>query len=157
MPTVKQEERQATKYGKLIARNGDNFYILEEIFKYSDDFRGATGTVLRPVPRDEYEERTSTENKEDYYREIWQQAVAHGDTDDGLTDWMQYNDAGNDSDMFDESGSYEYGDQIRALGYSEEAYPVIECTEGGRCFDKFANYDEVYNPELLDKIQAAEQ
>lgn len=151
------DERKATKYGELIGRIDDEYYFLDEIFEYGPDFKGATATVLRPVPKDEYDERSDPENLREEYRELWQQAVEHGDTDDGLDDWMEYVDA---APYWDDSGT-QYHDRIRELGFSEEDYPVIECTGGGRSFDKNGargqQFDEVYNAELLKEIAKVEK
>ena len=147
-------DRTSTKYGKLVGRKDDEFYFLDDIFNYGDGFKGATGTRLRLVPQEEYAERTSQESKEEYARGFWQTAVADGKTDDGLTDWMEYNDIGDDF-MFDLSYA-EYWPQLRTVGYSEEEYPIIECTGGGRCFDSDMEFDEVYAPELIKLINKVE-
>jgi hypothetical protein len=150
------EER--TKYGKLIGRIEDQYYFLDEIFKHSDNFQGATATVLRPVPKDEWEERSEPDNLREDNREAWQAAVERGETDLGLDDWMEYADIS--EPYYDDSGS-QYHDQLRALGLSEEDYPVIECTGGGRSFTKEGaqdqEFEEVYNPELLTEIQKVEK
>lgn len=159
--TQATQGREATKYGKLIGRLDDEFYILDEIFKHSDDFQGATATVLRPVSREEYEEATTEEALVERFEEYWRDAVANGHTTDSLETYARNIwDIDGDDSLWDPSGS-EYHDQVRALGYSVEEYPVIECTGGGRSFThqgaRDQAFDEVYSPELLAKIQAVEK
>lgn len=148
------DTRKQRDYGKLVAKQDDEYIILDYIFE-DKNFKGATGTRLRPVPKSEYDERMSPEYQREYMRELWEMAVQEGRTDDGLDDWIEYQDLGEDW-VFDLSYMHEYWPQIRALGYSEEDYPVIECTGGGRCFTKGDKYDHVYNKTLLKEIEKVE-
>jgi len=151
--------RQATTYNKLVARRDNEFLFCDDIFDYGDNgLKGATGTVLRPVPKDEYEERTSEQGLVDYLGELWQGTVQAGDTKMGKAEWCQYvYDSDGDDVLYDFSGSNLW-EQLRAIGYSEDEYPVIECIGGGRCFSSDdTSYDEVYDDALLEKIRGIEQ
>lgn len=55
------------KIRKLVGRVGEldgnaKFYFCDSLFEYIDNFKGATGSVLRPVSKDEYDERTDPDN-----------------------------------------------------------------------------------------------
>lgn len=146
--------REQKNYGELIGRIDDEYYFLDYTFDHGD-FKGATGTVLRPIPKDEWEQRCEPENLEEENRESWQYAVSEGNTDLGLTEWMEYNDI---SEPYIDDSGWKYNEELRSkAGLSEEAYPMIECTGGGRCFDtkgaRDQEFDEVYNAELLAVIQ----
>lgn len=144
-------KRQQTDYNKLVGVIDGDYYFLDYTFDHGD-FKGATATVLRPVPKDEWEDRNDPDNLREEYREHWQSAVERGDTDEGLEDWMEYNDA---APYFDDSGS-QHWDTLRELGISEEEYPVIECVGGGRSFSKNMKFDKVYAPELVKVIDQFE-
>lgn len=119
-------------------------------------FKGATATVLRPVSKDEYDERTSPDGLMDYLGDHWKEAVAADATTMGQTEWVQYVfDTDGDDSLFDQSGSNLWG-QLRAIGLDEELYPLFECTGGGRSFSRDQEFDEVYDAELLVKIRAIE-
>lgn len=45
-------DRNETKYNKLVGRIGDAYIFLDYTFEHSPDFRGATGSSIRPVSRE---------------------------------------------------------------------------------------------------------
>jgi len=148
--------RTETKYNKLVGRIGNSYYFCDDIFKYNDNFQGATATVLEPVSREEYDERTSEDGLIDYLGECWKDAVANDSTTMGEAEWCQYAyDVDGDEILFDFSGSNLWN-QLRDLGMSEEDYPVFACTGGGRSFSHDQEFDEVYDADLLAKIKAVE-
>lgn len=148
--------RQQTDYNKLVGRKGDEYYFCDYIFDHGDNFKGATGTVLVPISKDEYEERTSEDGLLDYLGEHWQGAVSSGETEMSKSEWVQWvYDVDGDDALFDFSGSNLW-DQLREIGITEEEFPVIQCQGGGRCFGRFEDFDEIYDQELWEKIQAIE-
>lgn len=147
--------RNQVNYNKLVARRGDEFVFCDYTFE-DGNFKGATGSVLRPVSQDEYDERTSESGLIDYLGELWPDAVSSGNTEMGKAEWCQYvYDADGDDTLWDMSYS-NFWDQLRAIGFPEDEYPVIECTGGGRCFSHDEEFDEVYDADLLAKIRAIE-
>lgn len=147
--------RTQTTYNKLVARRDGEYLFCDYIFE-DGDFKGATGTCLRPVSREEYDERTSEDGLVDYLGDLWQDAVASGNTDKGKAEWCQYvYDCDGDEALYDFSGGNLW-DQLRAIGLGEDEFPVIECVGGGRCFGVNDNYDEIYNAALLAQIRAIE-
>ena len=144
--------RKQTEYNKLVAERNGEFYFCDYIFKHKDDFKGATGTELVPVSKEEYEERTSLESITERFEDCWRDAVSNGDEfrslDDYCSDIFQYE---GDEAVFDFSG-YNLWDQLREIGYDEENYPVFDCIGGGRCFSKDDKWDKIYDEKLLKKI-----
>ena len=149
-------KRDQVNYNLLVAEKDGEFYFCDYIFKHTDGFKGATGSILRPISKGEYEERTTLEYLLDSYEDIWRESVSDGSTTQGLEDWCQHvSDIDGDEAFFDLSYP-ELWEQLRDLGYSEKEYPVFECTGGGRCFGNNDKYDKIYNQELLDKITEIE-
>jgi hypothetical protein len=141
---------------KLIARAADGTFIFcDDLFSHGDDFQGATGTVMRLVTVEEYNERTDPDEIEEYLRDIWQEQVRAGATEESLKKWAAdaYATDGDDL-LFDQSYAHTYGQQLRDIGYTEERYPVVECIGGGRIFsrEESRKYEHVYAEGLLKLI-----
>lgn len=83
-------KRHATCYYDVIGTTSDGgVVILEEVFKYPDGFKGATGALVYPVSEDEIERALSDDEKEDYYEEFWRgDAGESNGTTLGLTEWV---------------------------------------------------------------------
>jgi len=146
-------EVKKTKYDKLVGRVGNEYHFCDGIFEYKDGMCRATGTILVPVSREEYEDRTDPEG--DYVRDMflyhWQELVQSGNTEEGFKEWIEnVLRWEGDEAIFDFSG-YDLWEQLRKLGMSEEDYPVFECVGCGRCLAD-TEFDEVYDKELLKKI-----
>lgn len=148
--------RQETAYNKLVARKDDDYYFCDYIFKNDENFKGATGSILRPISKDEHEYNTSEEGLLEYLGELWQDAVASGNTEMGKAEWCEWvYEIDGDNAIYDLS-YHNLHEQLREIGISEEDFPVIVCSGGGRCFNADDEFDEVYDQELLDKIRAIE-
>jgi len=94
----------------------------------------------------------------DWFKENWQQAVESGNTIESLEDFTaaalrNYGDEA----VFDLSG-YDYWDDLRGAvpELTEEAYPVFECTGGGRSFSPDMKWDEIYDGDLWQQIKEIE-
>ena len=148
-------DRKQTDYKKLVGRTGDEYFFIDYSFEHSEDFKGTTGSVMRPVSRQEYEDRTSEENMRDYLKDSWQAAVESGRYEESLDDYLEEIEP---DEMFDQSYP-EYAEQLREKfpEFTEEDYPIIECIGGGRCFSKGMKFDEVYSPELVKVINKFER
>ena len=73
----------------LVGIDSENcIVILDDSFKYSDGFRGITGSILRPVYTAEYEYETSIDGLEEYYRDSWEYDVQTHSTELGLSAWV---------------------------------------------------------------------
>ena len=145
--------------GKLIGRIGTRYYVCDGLFD-SDNFKGATGIVLRPVSQTEYELMNDPDSNEvrDRFEELWIKAVKTGQTQDGLTEYCRtliwtYGDEA----LWDYSG-YEYWDMIREVvpELNETDYPCFDCVGGGRSFWVNMEWDELYDSQTWALIQEYE-
>lgn len=79
-------------YNKVVAYNEDEIYLLDHIFEYSDGFRGAVGTIARPVTEQEYNERLSREGLAETAECLWRaDAGSTFGTELGLEEWLDEN------------------------------------------------------------------
>uniref|UniRef100_A0A6M3KD57 Uncharacterized protein n=1 Tax=viral metagenome TaxID=1070528 RepID=A0A6M3KD57_9ZZZZ len=145
---------------KLVGRIDCNYYFCDTIFDYKDGFKGATATVLCPVSREDYEQRTDPYDSDtlEHFEDCWQQAVHAGTTTKGLDAWVEEVLAvDGDEAVFDFSG-YDYWDILRDAvpELTEEDYPVFECVGGGRSFSPNMQWDEIYDEELWKRIKEIE-
>ena len=152
MENKKETEYKETEYGELIGRIGDEYYYLDGVFEYTDSFKGATGSVMRPVTPEEAEQRREDWDDGD---EMWKQAVEAGNTTLGADEWHEMvMDVDGDEVIFDFSYCDTYGeDLLERLG---EEYELVECRGGGRCFDYDMKWDELFNTKLWEMIRQYE-
>ena len=79
-------------YNKVIAYNEDEIYLLDYTFNYTDGFKGAVGTIVRPVTEGEYNERLSREGLAEMAECIWRaDAGSTFGTELGLEEWIDEN------------------------------------------------------------------
>lgn len=146
--------RKQINYDTLIGRQGYDYIFLDYVFNHGDGFKGATGTRMELVSKDEYD---NAMEDTDRWEERWRDAVAAKQTEQGLEDWVEELSTKEKEEwLWDNSYGDELRDQIRALGYTEEEYPIIACTGGGRCFSVADTWDELYEPELWELIKEYE-
>jgi hypothetical protein len=145
-------------YSKLLGKTENGEYVfVDNIFDHGDGFCGATGIILVPISKQEYDERMSVENFKDRYEDIWRDVVSNGNTVESLEDWCQsILDSEGEDVVFDLSYRDRYWDELRELGLSEEEYPVFECIGGGRCFTSKSKYEVVYDKKLLKAVHKIE-
>ncbi len=163
MKTTPKSKRKETRLNVLIGRLDGQFYFLDYVFRdtlHSKPFIGAVGTILRPVPESEAQERR--DNPAEYLEDYWQMAVANGDTTQSLEDWAE-NAAAMDGDNLFYDLSYFPMGQEAAEVYNKERHEedesadeaddaeFSECIGGGRIFCKdgihghtWAEFDKVY-------------
>lgn len=150
-------QKEETKYNEIIARDEDGTIImLDYVFDHGDGFKGATGTRFELVSKERYEEETSEEYVRDNYGYLWQEAVQHGNYKGSEEDYIRELMQDVDTLVYDDSYSFMHDAIREKLGVTEEEYPIITCTGGGRMFDKDSNYPTVYRPDLLEIIHKYE-
>ena len=70
----------------------DELIILDTSFEYKEGFKGCTGDFLRPIFKDEYEERQSLEHLKEYAEEIWREEVSQSNGPTcSLEEWVEEN------------------------------------------------------------------
>ena len=151
-----QKERIDTKYYEIVAKDGEDIIMLDYTFDHGDGFKGATGTLFSLVSKGEYEERTNRANIEDEYKWLWQEAVQAGKYEGSYSDYVDKLMEDVDSLVFDKSYSHMHNKIRKVLGVSEEYYPMITCTGGGRIFKHKNDYEIVYRPDLIEVISQFE-
>ena len=138
---------------KCIGRIGNEYHFADSVFKHDGDFQGVTGSVVRPVCQDEYDEATSRENIEERLRDAWECMEKEGDEEDfqaWVDDVINYD--GRESVVFDESDCCDAECAFDAMGIE---YVCTDCIGGGRIFgdaDGRDKFDEVFDQEALDAI-----
>lgn len=151
-----RQEREQTDYYEIIAKDGNEIIMLDYTFKHGDTFKGATGTRFELVSKGEYEERTDRSNIEDEYKWLWQEAIASGNCESSYSEYVDELMQDVDLLVFDPSYSEHHNKIREMLGVTEEDYPMITCTGGGRMFKHKNEYETIYRQDLLDIISEFE-
>ena len=80
------------KIYKLVGLNKDGEIVMcDDIFKYSDGFKGACGSIFEILTKEKAEKinRLVREDGDYGYEDLWRECVHAGDTTDGLTEWLE--------------------------------------------------------------------
>lgn len=150
--------KEQTNYYEIIGiTTAGEIIMLDYIFKHSDGFKGATGSVFVPVSQEEIEERNDIENVIDSYGYLWQEAVESGLTTLSQEDYMQ--------EIIDSSDGYYLGHDTSYIykipeSFKNEYYPdaeTFECIGGGRCFSRNMEWEILLRPDLLKLIEEVEE
>lgn len=110
--------RQEEKIYKLVGLNKDGEIVMcEEIFKYSDGFKGACGSIFEILTKEKAEtiNRLIREYGDYGYEDLWRECVQAGETIDGLTEWLK---SVVDEEL--ESGKDFVGQDTSSLNYLEQ-------------------------------------
>ena len=83
--------RQAEKIYKLVGLNKNGEIVMcDDIFKYSDGFKGACGSIFEILNKSKAEEINRLVAQGDYgYDDLWRECVQAGNTTEGLTEWLE--------------------------------------------------------------------
>ena len=144
---------QRDPYFEVLGTTSDGgVVILEEVFKYPDGFKGATGALVYPVSEDEIE-RAFGDEKEDYYEEFWREDAGESNgTTLGLTEWVAniWDDEYLDS-RFENYEHLETEDIAKAVGADvvPERYTVVEL---GRMFPSAIDAED-FTPLDTDRVR----
>ena len=145
--------RHATHYYEVIGTTSDGgVVILEEVFKYPDGFKGATGALVYPVSEDTIE-LALVDEKEDYYEEFWREDAGESNgTTLGLTEWVAniWDDEYIDS-RFENYEHLETEDIAKAVGADvfPERYTVVGL---GRMFPSAIDAED-FTPLDTDRVR----
>ena len=150
-------DREFLKINKPVGIKDGSIYFLEEIFKYKDGFKGAVGTVFDPVTQSEIDENNDLDNATEFHRELWQQAVEGGHTEQSLSDYVE--DCLNHQDGEYPGHDNSYSDlHDEAKKHFDKDVETFHCSGGGRCFNKelLSSFDKVIDQSLIDLIKQYE-
>lgn len=167
----------------LIGRRDSEYYFVTSVFDHGDGFQGATGSIVRPVCKDEWDWASDPENVAerlyDYWHELYGRAGRDGcrecegspHSDEGcescgiesLDDFTAraIESDGIEHIMFDSSDKDE---ALAIFADFVEDIVTTDCSGGGRIFgradwhggDGWQAFDEVYNRKALVAIRALE-
>jgi len=154
--STKKAESERIPINKVVGRIDDVYYFCEDLFDHGS-FKGATGEEIAAIPKREYDDRMSDENVMDCYEDAWRKTVSSGRTKLGLVEWVQDIVCYEGEEVMFDPCDYEAEMQIRAItGFDEDDYPVLECVGCGRIFSDEMTWDEIYEPEVWEKIREYE-
>ena len=84
--------RQEEKIYKLVGLNKNGEIVMcDDLFKYSDGFKGACGSIFEVLTKEKAEKinRLVREDGDYGYEDLWRECVHAGNTTDGLTEWLE--------------------------------------------------------------------
>lgn len=166
--------REETKINQIVGIKQGELYILEDVFKYSDGFKGATGYHMNIITQDYIDEMNDIDylcEENDY---LWREAVQAGSTTDSLQEYMQsLVDECSYYDMlfpFDDN-SFRYqteklveellteqkAELEKAFGVMGEDFVTWNCSGCGRCFNADDEWDVIFRPDLVELIKQYEK
>lgn len=167
----------------LIGRRDGDYHFVESVFDHGDGFQGATGSIVRPVCKDEWEWASDPENVAERLHEYWEceygrNARSTCDECEGFPDSSKGCETCGIESLDDftarviahdgiEHLMFDSSDKDAALAIFEgfvEGVVTTDCSGGGRIFGRdsyvegnpFRGFDEVYNRKALVAIQALE-
>lgn len=163
--------RKATTIKKILGITTDNEIIMvEDLFEYSDDFKGATGYRIGTLTQDQIDSQLEPEAVVD----LWEDAVEGGYTTKTLTEWAKEM-----NEKAQEQGSHFYTDDPSFRQEMDDAYNELPADQKagikavvgekgkdfvdwdglgcGRCVPTDpAAYKLILDPDLLQKVQEYE-
>ena len=156
----KQGDKMSTQQqnvNKLVGRdeNGD-YYWLDYVFK-DEDFKGAVGTIFRPISESQREDVMSLDNARELFDDLWREAVASGTTDEGLDEFIENSIRWDGDEAFFDLSDYDNGCKVAEIYNSElpdnadesEKAEFSECRGGGRCFYPERKWVKIYDKAAL--------
>ena len=160
MTTKNNNDRKQVDYNKPVGIKDGSIYFLNYVFDHSDNFRGATGTVLDPITSN-YIEKITTEDWTEYSRDLWKSAVETNSTEDSLEDYAVKikNESESYGQLFpghDDSYS-EFHEEAKK--HFDSNVETFNCSGGGRCFnlELLNSFDKVIDQDLIDLIKSYEK
>jgi hypothetical protein len=160
MTTKNNNDRKQVDYNKPVGIKDGSIYFLNYVFDHSDNFRGATGTVLDPITSN-YIKNITTEDWTEYSRDLWKSAVETNSTEDSLEDYAVKikNESESYGQLFpghDDSYSQFHDEAKKHFDYEIETF---NCCGGGRCFnlELLNSFDKVIDQDLIDLIKSYEK
>lgn len=155
---MKKEKTKIKFYQVVnIDKESNEIQMLNYLFSYDKDLKGATGTHFEPVNKAQYREAMSKENIIDSIIDNGLIGYKHNKNIERKMAEILYKEmkiAGElESFCFDLSYTEQW-EKLRAFGFPKSKYPIFNCIGDGRIFDK--DFQGNVNPELSAKIRQYE-
>lgn len=166
--------REETKINQIVGIQKGELYILEYVFKHSDDFKGATGYSMSTLTQEYIDEMNDIDylcEENDY---LWREAVQAQRTTDSLQEYMQsLVDECSYYDMlfpFDDNSFRDQTEKLveelpteqkaeleKTFGVMGEDFVTWNCSCCGRCFNADDEWDVIFRPDLVELIKQYEK
>ena len=165
--------REEIKINQIVGIKNGELYVLEDVFKYSDGFKGATGYSMNVITQEYIDNMNDIDYLENELEYLWREAVQAEKTTDSLREYME--------SLVDESqfygqlfplddNSYRYDTEKlveelpaeqkaeleKVFGVMGEDYATWSVSGCGRCFNANDKWDVVFRPDLLELIKQYE-
>lgn len=165
--------REETEINQIVGIKDGELYVLEDVFEYSDDFKGATGYSMGTISQSDIDDLNDIDYLESELDYIWREAVQAGNTTDSLRDYMQRlidecQFYGKLYPLDDDSFRYQTEKLVEELpadqkaelekvfGVMGEDFVTWSVSGCGRCFNVNDEWDVVFRPDLLELIKQYE-
>lgn len=165
--------REETKINQIVGIRDGELYVLEDLFKYGDGFKGATGYHMGTITQSYIDEMNDPYTLAEEYDYIWRESVQAERTELGLQEFMQewvdscqYDDLlfPSDDNSFryqteklveelPEDHKKQLEDTFGVMGEDFAAWSVSGC---GRCFNANDEWDVIFRPDLIELIKQYE-
>ena len=165
--------REETKINQIVGIKDGELYVLEDVFKCSDGFKGATGYSMNIITQkyiDDMNDVDYLESELDYLR---REAVQAGNTTDSLRKYMQSlidecqfydqlfplddNSFRHQTEKLAEELPAEQKVELeKVFGVIGEDYATWSVSSCGRCFNANDEWDVIFRPDLLELIKQYE-
>lgn len=165
--------KEEIKINQIVGIKDGELYVLQDVFKYSDGFKGATGYSMGTITQgyiDDMNDIDYLENELDY---LWREAVQAGKTTDGLREYMQslVDECQFYGQLFPlDDNSYRYDTEKlveelpaeqkaeleKVFGVIGEDFATWSVGSCERCFNANDKWDVVFRPDLLELIKQYE-
>lgn len=165
--------RQETKINQIVGIKGGELYVLEDVFKYGDGFKGATGYSMGTISQSYIDEMNDICTLCEEYDYLWREAVQAGSTEKGLEEFMQdwvyesscygYLFPSDDNSfrydtekLVEELPAEQKAELEKVFGVMGEDFVTWSVSGCGRCFNPNDEWDVVFRPDLLELIKQYE-
>lgn len=166
--------RQEKQINQIVGIKDGELYVLEYVFKHSDEFKGATGYSMGTITQSYIDEMNDVSMLCEEYDDLWKEAVNEERTTSSLENFMQ--ELVDECSYYDklypfDDNSFRYqtenlaeelpADQKQELekvfGVIGEDFAAWSVSGCGRCFNANDKWDVIFRPDLVELIKEYEQ
>lgn len=165
--------REETKINQIVGIKNGELYVLEDVFKYSDGFKGATGYSMNVITQEYIDDMNDIDYLETELDYLWREAVQAGETTDNLREYIeslvdkcqshgQLYPSDDNSFRYDteklveELPAEQKAELEKVFGVMGKDYATWSVSGCGRCFNANDEWDVIFRPDLLELIKQYE-
>ena len=165
--------REETKINQIVGIKGSELYVLEDVFRYDNGYKGVTGYSMNVITQKYIDDMNDIDYLEAELDYIWREAVQTGNTTDGLREYMeslidecQFYDQLYPLDdnsfrhqtekLVEELPAEQKAELEKIFGVMGEDYVTWSASGCGRCFNANDEWDVIFRPDLLELIKQYE-